>query len=237
MNEMALKESSAAFLDYLDTWLARLPSTNLPTVITHPAHTALLCVDVTNGFCTNGPLSSPRVQGIVLPITRLFEQAHALGVRHFLLPQDTHDPQAVEFSQYPPHCVRGDVQSQTVPELMGLPFASEYVVMEKNSISSSENTALNAWLDAHPQVNTFIVTGDCTDLCTYQLAMHLRLRAYARQMPDVRVIVPANCVQTYDTPMEAAARLGILPHPGDLLHATFLYNMSANGVEVYSHLA
>jgi nicotinamidase-related amidase len=233
---MSLQENAADFLDYLDNWLAHLPAAALDSVIQQPAATAVLCVDMINGFCTRGPLSSPRVQGIAAPIARLFSAAHAHGVRHFVLPQDTHDPQAVEFSHYPAHAVRGDVESQTVPELSQLPFATDYIVIEKNSISSSENTALDAWLDAHPQVNTLIVTGDCSDLCTYQLAMHLRLRANAAQREGVRVIVPADCVQTYDTPVDVAQRLGIPAHGGDLLHAVFLYNMACNGVEVVRSL-
>ena len=233
---MSLRQSSASYIDFLEQWVHGLPRVALADVVTDAEHTAVLCVDVINGFCTIGPLSSPRVQGIVAPITTLFEAAYRLGVRHFILPQDTHDPHAVEFGQYPAHCVRGDVQSQTVPELQVLPFAKDFVVIEKNSISSSENTGLDAWLDAHPQIDTFIVTGDCSDLCTYQLAMHLRLRANARQDARARVIVPANCVQTYDTPVDVATKLGIPPHHGDLLHAVFLYNMATNGVEVVDRL-
>ena len=73
-------------------------------------------------------------------------------------------------------------------------------------------------------------------LCTHQLALHLCLRANARQVPGVRVIVPANCVQTYDTPVDIAMKLGIPPHHGDLLHAVFLHNMATNGVEVVKEL-
>jgi len=113
-----------------------------------------------------------------------------------------------------------------------LPFADQFVVLEKNSLSSAINTGLDAWLDRHPDVRTFIVVGDCTDLCTYQLAMHLRLRANALQQRDVRVVVPENCVQTFDTPVKTARRLGVSAHHGDLLHAIFLYNMWTNGVEV-----
>ncbi len=233
---MSLRENSAEYVEFLERWLAHLPSASLAQVVTDPSRAAVLCVDVTNGFCTAGPLASPRVQGIVRHIAQLFRSAHGRGVRFFLLPQDTHAPHAVEFANYPPHCVRGDVQSQTVPELRQLPFAGEYNVIEKNSISSSENTALDGWLEQHPRVNVFIVTGDCSDLCTYQLAMHLRLRANARQLDGVRVIVPADCVQTYDTPVDVASRLDIPPHPADLLHAVFLHNMATNGVEVYSHL-
>lgn len=233
---MSLKENAASYIDYLENWVSELPAVPLRAVVANPTSTAVLCVDLINGFCTIGPLSSPRVQGIVSPIVKAFTAAHALGVTHFLLPQDTHDPQAVEFSNYPPHAVRDDIESQTVPELGALPFADQFVIIEKNSISSAHNTALDAWLDAHPEVNTFIVTGDCSDLCTYQLAMHLRLRANAHQLQDVRVVVPANCVQTYDTPVEVAQRLGIPAHHGDLLHAVFLHNMAGNGVEVVGSL-
>jgi hypothetical protein len=98
------------------------------------------------------------------------------------------------------------------------------------------HTTFDAWLDANSALKTFIVLGDCTDLCTYQLAMHLRLRANAAQTPGVRVIVPANCVQTYNTPVPVARKLGIPAHDGDLLHAVFLYNMASNGVEVVARL-
>ncbi|HEY3291656.1 MAG TPA: isochorismatase family cysteine hydrolase [Anaerolineae bacterium] len=229
---MLLKDQSSQYLDFLDRWFAHLPAMTFTDLMRDSKTTAVFCVDMINGFCTVGPLASPRVQGIVQPIASLFRTAYAAGVRHFILPQDTHDPQAVEFDHYPPHCVSGDWQSQTVPELLDLPFAGDFTVIVKNSISSSENTSMDTWLDAHPELHTFIVTGDCSDLCTYQLAMHLRLRANSRQMRDVRVIVPANCVQTYDTPMAAAIKYGIPPHDGDLLHAVFLHNMSINGVEV-----
>lgn len=91
----------------------------------------MLCVDIINGFCTIGPLSSPRVQAIVAPITRLFKAAHKHGVRHFVLTQDTHAPDAVEFSHYPPHCVRGTAESQTAPELDKLAFSDLFVRFEK----------------------------------------------------------------------------------------------------------
>ncbi len=233
---MSLLAQSARFIEYLEQWLASLPSPSLQSTVTDPSAAALFCVDIINGFCTIGPLSSPRIQGIVAPIAQIFTQAHALGIQHFVLPQDMHDPEAVEFSHYPQHCVRGDTQSQTAPELARLPFADQFVVIAKNSISSSEHTALDAWLDHHQAIRTYIVTGDCSDLCTYQLAMHLRLRANASQATGVRVIVPANCVQTYDTPVDVAIKPGIPAHDGDLLHAIFLYNMAANGIEVVANL-
>ena len=232
----SLAQRSAGFVEHIERWLGNRPALALQSVIQQPERVAVLCVDVINGFCTVGPLASPRVQGIVAPIARLFTAARQLGVRHFILPQDTHDPGAVEFRQYPPHCIRGTVESETAPELKALPFADTYVIIEKNSLSSSMNGQLDRWLDQHPEVDTFIVTGDCSDLCAYQLAMHLRLRANEFQQAGARIILPADCVQTYHTPLDVAEKLGIPPHDGDLLHAIFLFNMAVNGVEIVARL-
>src|SRR5579871_5961871 len=105
----SLREGAGEFLDYLDAWTARLAPIRLADVIAEaggPAHVGLFCVDVINGFCTEGPLHSDRVQGIVAPIARLFSAAHAAGIPHFVLPHDAHDPDAAEFADYPPHCIQ-----------------------------------------------------------------------------------------------------------------------------------
>jgi nicotinamidase-related amidase len=224
------------FLDWLDLWRDDLPEVSLEEVISDPTQVALVVEDLVEGFCTEGPLASPRVAGIVSVVARLLQRACDLGVRHFLFPQDTHDPDAVEFSAYPPHCVAGTAESEMVGELKDLSFSDLFVVIPKNSISSSIGTDLDGWLEAHPEVTTFIVVGDCTDICVYQAAMYLRMRANVLGLRDVRVIVPADCVQTYDLPVETALELGALPHDGDLLHSVFLYHMALNGVEVVAHL-
>jgi len=224
------------FLDWLDLWRDDLPEVRLEEVISDPAQVALVVEDLVEGFCTEGPLASPRVAGIVPVVARLLQRARDLGVRHFLFPQDTHAPDAVEFSAYPPHCVAGTAQSETVGELRGLSFSDLFVVIPKNSISPSIGTDLDGWLEAYPEVTTFVVVGDCTDICVYQAAMCLRMRANVLGLRDVRVIVPADCVQTYDLPVGTALELGALPHDGDLLHSVFLYHMALNGVEVVAHL-
>ena len=228
-----LIETSRPFLDFLENWVDRLPVSSWEQILSDPRRTAIVSVDVIEGFCYEGPLSSPRVAQIVSPIRTLFEQAWQRGVRDILLTQDSHEPQAVEFASWPPHCVRGTQEAQTVAAFQQLPFFGEIPVIEKNSISSGLNTGLNDWLEEHPAVGTFIVVGDCTDLCTYQLAMHLRLDANSRQLQR-RVIVPANCVDTYDMDVATAKSVGALPHSGDLIHAFFLYHMALNGVEVVS---
>jgi len=236
MEPRALLEQSQPFLDYLAGWQAGLPALDLAAELKEPQRAAVVVVDLTRGFCTDGPLSSPRVQAVVAPTVRLVERAHALGVPHFVLPQDTHEPDAVEFGSFAPHCVRGTPESVTAPELTALPFASQFTVITKNSINSTLAPGWQAWRAQHADVRTFVVAGDCTDFCVYQLAMALRVSANSNQERDLRVIVPADCVDTYDLPVDAARSLGILPHAGDLLHLIFLYHMALNGVEVVAHV-
>ncbi len=234
-----LVDSSRPFLGWLVDWYNSRPTLDLAQVIEEvgdAGRIAVMAVDVTNGFCTEGALSSERVGGIVQPIARLFERAYGLGVRHFVLPQDTHSENAVEFGSFPPHCMRGTAESQTVPELQNQPFADLFNVIEKDSVSVAIGTRLDGWLDDHPKVVIFLVVGDCTDFCTYQLAMHLRLRANALKLRDVRVILPMDGVDTFDVPVEVAEELGIMPHHADLLHPIFLFNMAQNGVEIVAEV-
>lgn len=228
---MTISDEMHEFGEYLTEWMPSLPVTPGSDVFDEPEKVALISVDLIKGFCDVGPLSSPRVKAILSPVVDLFTLAHSSGVKALAFTQDTHEPDAMEFSAWPPHCVRGTVEAETAEELRALPFFNEIRVFPKNSINSAEFTGLDAWISAQPALETFIVAGDCTDLCVYQLAMHLLTQANARQLPR-RVIVPANCVDTYDLPTAAAIQAGLTPHPADLMHAVFLYHMALNGVEV-----
>lgn len=236
MNVEQLIKNSKPFLNFVVEWKAELQPLPMTDVVNdNPASVAVISVDVINGFCYEGPLASPRVASIVNPIVTLFEKSYEAGVRNFILTQDTHPEDAVEFASYPPHCIRGTRESKTVDKFQELPFFAEFEVMPKNSINSVIETDLEGWLDAHPEVNTFVTVGDCTDLCTYQLAMHLRLRANARN-EQARVILPVDCVETYDLPVDVANDIGAVPHDGDLLHHIFLYHMMLNGVKVVARV-
>lgn len=232
-----MNSENKSFLDWLSDWEKNLPVVDLTAVVRDPARAAVLSVDLVKGFCTVGPLASPRVAGIVPAVVRLFQQLHGQGVRHFLLAQDTHDPDSAEFAAFPAHALAGTAESQTIDELNSLPFSDLFLIIPKKSLSSSIGTDLGPWLETHPAVTTFIIVGDCTDLCVYQAAMYLRLRANVLGLHDFRIVVPANCVQTYDMPVDTAIQLGALPHDGDLLHRIFLYSMALNGIEVVARLA
>ena len=220
---------------FIADWFDALEPRRMGEVIGDPATAGVFSTDMIVGFCREGSLASARVGALAEPVAHLFRRAHDLGVRQYVLLQDTHDPATPEFEAWPVHCVRGTPEAETVPGLRELPFADLFTVIEKNSLHPAVETSFDAWLDAHPELRTAIVVGDCTDLCVYQLAMHLRLRHNARNTAGVRVVVPASAVDTYDLPPETAPT-GAMAHPGDFFHQVFLYHLALNGIEVVREL-
>jgi nicotinamidase-related amidase len=227
--------ASAQFLGWLDEWVQGLAVVDLGRLMEQeglrPDNVAVISADLVNGFCYEGPLASPRIAGIVEPSAALFRRAHELGVRDFVLVQEYHTHDALEFEQFGPHCIRGTHEAETVPALRDLPFSDMFKVVHKNSLHPAYETDLDVWLGERPALRAFVVVGDCTDLCTYQVVLHLKLSANARD-ERVHVIVPADCVDTYDLPVEAARDIGAMPHDANLLHPLFLYHMALNGATV-----
>lgn len=224
-----------AFLNWLEDWYRDLKAVKLTDIIKDPLKTAVTSVDIINGFCHEGNLSNPRIKKIIDPTVELLKGCHKRGVKNFVFLQDTHDPGASEFSTYPSHCVAGSRESEMVPEIKNLPFSKMFTVFPKNSISPSFGTDFDKWLNAHKEVDTFIAIGDCTDICVYLLSLHLKVYADAHNLKR-KVIVPADCVDTYDLPVSAAEKIGAIPHDAEFLHRVFLYHMMLNGVEVVKSL-
>lgn len=221
---------------FVRNWLKTLNDASLAEIVPDPNAAAVFSADMINGFLREGPLSSPRVNTLTAPVVDLFEAAHDHGIRHFVLLQDAHGEQSPEFRAYPPHAVKGTSEARTIPELEGLSFADELTLIEKVSLNPAIESRFDTWLDRHPEVEKAIVVGNCTDLCVYQLAMHLRMRANARHLHAFDVIVPANAVETFDIPVAASPGPGTA-HPGDFFHEVFLYHMASNGIRIVASLS
>lgn len=223
------------FLNWINNWYKNLDSIQLSNLSKDPKKIAFISVDMIEGFVREGNLSSPRIKAIIPNVVELFGKAYDFGVRNFVLIQDTHNEKAKEFSTYPRHAVAGSKESETIVELKNLQFANLFKIIEKNSISPSLGTDFDKWLEIHKEVDTFIVVGDCTDICVYLTAMHLKVWADAFQLKR-KIIVPENCVQTYSMSVDMAEKLTAIPHDGDFLHKLFLYHMGLNGIEIVKNI-
>lgn len=220
---------------FVHDWYETLQPAEISKVAPDPEAAAVFSADMINGFVHEGPLSSDRVNAIAKPVRDVFQRAWDYGIRAFALGQDTHSEDTPEFRAYPPHAIAGSSESDTIPELKKLDFAEHLTIFPKNSLHPAIGTDFDAWLDSKPEIDKAIVVGNCTDLCVYQLAMHLRMRANAMNHPTFDVIVPANAVDTFDISTSEAQAVGEA-HPGEFFHKTFLYHMASNGVRIASEI-
>lgn len=186
--------------------------------------TALFVVDMVVGFVYSGALSSPRVAEIVNNIAELNKKTAGYNKVFFL---DNHEKDSQEFRYFPAHCVEGTEEAELISELKtedseGL--NTHYI--KKNSTNAFHCKGFKEWLQSHEnQIDNYIITGCVTDICVLQFA--LCLKSYFNENNiDKRVIVPANCVETYDGGS----------HDGNLLNLFSLYNMHTSGIEIIDRI-
>ncbi len=209
-----ISQSMEALEGILDV-LYKAPDLSLSSLPSE--QTALLIVDMVNGFVREGALMSSEAEKIIPDILDLMKQCKKLGIQTIAF-GDNHTDESPEFNSYPPHCIQGTSESEIVDEIKEF---GNYHLISKNSTNGFLEEEFQQWLRDNSQVEYFIVTGDCTDICVQQLAITLKTW-FNKQNKKSRIIVPINAVATYD--------FGL--HNGNLTHVMALYNMVINGVEV-----
>ena len=117
-------------------------------------------------------------------VRRLLEEERTRG-SHIIFIADTHDPDDKEFEIFPPHCIRGTVENEVIPELRDIPGER----LPKNRYSAFFNTNLEGRL-AELKPEKLIVCGVCTDICVLHTTSDARNR-------DYEVEVPADCVASF----------------------------------------
>lgn len=205
----------------------------------------LVYVDILKGFCEEGPLASDRVNEMVKPVVSLSNRLidKGLPAENLIFLNDNHTDDAVEFSAFAPHCKRNTKESEVVDALKPFYEKEGVQVYHKNATSGMFGVNQDGlrFFEKLEQIfaqgkSTFLVVGDCTDLCIYQNAMGIRLLANEKDA-DVDVIVPISHVRTYDLSIEQANQLDLYAHDADFLDAVFLYHMKLNGVQVVSNIS
>lgn len=182
-----------------------------------PGHTALVVVDMINGFVKEGALASPNALAILPEIAELLRACKKIGIPAVFF-ADSHTMDSPEFSAYPVHCLTGTSESLPTCELDKV---GGYTLINKNSTNGFLEPAFQQWLQEHSALDTFLVVGCCTDICVQQFALTLKTDFNRRNRP-ARVIVPMNLSATYDAPN----------HDSALVDFMSFYNMQTNGVEV-----
>lgn len=182
-----------------------------------PGNTALVIIDMINGFAREGALMSKRVEELIPGIVSVSRKCDIAGITKIVF-ADSHTELSPEFGSYPVHCIRDTSEAEIVDEIK---LVGGYKLIQKNSTNGFLEQEFKNWFSENPDVDTFIVVGDCTDICIQQFAESIKTW-FNMQNKHSRIIVPIDLVDTYD--------LGV--HNADLMNVIALYNMFINGVEI-----
>lgn len=156
---------------------------------------ALFIVDMVNGFVYDGPMSSPNVAAIVPYVIELTKQFRKRKHPVYAF-ADAHEPNSLEFSVYPEHCLSGTHESAVIPELLPL--------LHKANVIYKSTT--NAWHEIYTRlvvdqmiddgIEEMYVVGCCTDICVLQFVLNLQTYLHSKNAA-IKVKIVHEAVATY----------------------------------------
>lgn len=148
---------------------------------------AVIVQDMLRGFMEEGhPLyCGSEARRIIPKVQQLLNDMKAKGADILHL-TDAHEHDDKEFKMFPPHCIKGTIEAEIIPELSDYPG----IVVPKQSYSSFYDTNLD---DVMSEIapDEVIVVGVCTDICVMYAVAELRSRGYP-------VTVYKDCVASFD---------------------------------------
>lgn len=183
--------------------------------------TALVIIDMINGFTKEGTLMSQRIANI---IPEVVETTKICKNEEFKLLAfaDCHCDTSIEFKAYPTHCIKGTSESELIDELKNI---GDMELIEKNSTNGFIEDDFKRWLENNKEIENFIVIGDCTDICIMQFVLSLKTY-FNKNDKEVNIIIPLDSVETFD----------LDSHNGDLMNVFSIFTMQSNGAEIVSKI-
>lgn len=196
-----------------------LEAVNFSDIVKDKEKTAFIVVDMVKGFYNLGVFASDRTEKVIQPIVKLNDSLNGCKKIFFV---DSHTENSVEFKSYPKHCIKGTEEEEYISEIKA---DSNTVFIKKNSINGFHAPGFKEWLEKNKDIDTFIVTGVCTDICVETFVM--TLKTYFNQVDeDKRIVVPMNTVETSD----------FGNHDAELMNVMTFFKLRSNGIDVVKEI-
>ncbi|MFB6093946.1 MAG: cysteine hydrolase family protein [Halanaeroarchaeum sp.] len=146
-----------------------------------PANTAVVVVDVQNGFChPDGSLYAPASEAAIEPIRTVLARAREAGAA-IVFTRDVHPPEQFdghhyydEFERWGEHVLEGSWEAEIVEDL---PVREDDHVVEKHTYDAFYRTDLEGHLDAHG-IRDLLFVGTLANVCVLHTAGSAGLRDY-----------------------------------------------------------
>lgn len=178
--------------------------------------TLIVMIDMINGFCKFGPLSSDFVNQMVPSMGKFLDICiqHQLPIISY---RDSHPETAEEFKAFPPHCVANTSESELVDELkrealIDVPKNSTNGFLAKNPLELVDG----------PSIKDIFVIGCVTDICVRDFTA--TIKKYLQEINQkCQVHIIENLVDTFHIE-------GI--HDRQVEHMLALYQLKSSGVQL-----
>ena len=159
--------------------------------------TALIVVDMVNGFVNEGVLHDKSIKKIVPRQLELLEEAEKKGSL-IILVKDTHNKNATEFKRFgnTTHCIKGTSEAELIDELKPFEQKDNVITVEKNSTSLMESPEFREIVKQAENLKEVNFVGCCTDICVFNGAMGLA-NYYDEWNRDVTINVHEDAIATY----------------------------------------
>ncbi len=159
---------------------------------------ALYIIDMNNGFVNFGAMANKKYNALVPEQQRMIEKIRREnGLINFIL--EGHDEDALEFKNYPKHCIIGTKEAELIPELLTEQAKTNTNTYYKNCINGMLTGGVSKDIKKLKALKEVIFEGVCADLCVMDFA-----RTYARFLDqinkEVSLFVVKNAIDTFDSP-------------------------------------
>lgn len=168
-------------------------------------------VDMIEGFINFGALSSPDIRAIVPPMQDFLK--NTVESKVFLV--DSHNEEAIEFKDFPPHCIKGSGEDKVIEEL------EEFAEMKfmKNSFNAFHSEQFRSYIIRNmDKFRNYYIIGCCTDICVLNLALTLKTffneHSFGNEVYVIRELVDTFNLPGHDRTTENNAALGIMKTNG-----------------------
>lgn len=146
-----------------------------------PDHTALVVIDMQNGFChPDGSLYAEPSGAAIDPVTSMIDRAADAGAR-IVYTRDVHPTQQFddayyydEFERWGEHVVEGSWEAKLLEEI---PRQKADLIVEKHTYDAFQQTELNGWLRARG-IKDLAFVGTLANVCVLHTAGSAGLRDY-----------------------------------------------------------
>lgn len=159
---------------------------------------ALYMIDMNNGFVNFGAMANPKYNELVPEQLKMIEKFRKENeMVNFIL--EAHDENAIEFKNYPAHCIKGTKEAELIPEFINEQNKENTRTYYKNSINGMLNRNLQKEIKTLKNLREIVVEGVCADLCVMDFA-----RTYLRYLDEINkeatMFVVKQAIDTFDAP-------------------------------------